>query len=80
MAAIQSDGLTPGKVRLAAEFDLTKYKIASDLGIVASTLGKAVRPFSKMPKMSGLQLALAVRAFLPKLPILLATGYAELPV
>lgn len=33
-----------------------------------------------MPKMSGLQLALAARAFLPDLPILLATGYAELPV
>ena len=32
-----------------------------------------------MPKMSGLQLAMAVRAFLPQLPILLATGYAELP-
>ena len=33
-----------------------------------------------MPKMTGLQLAMAVRAFLPQLPILLATGYAELPV
>ena len=33
-----------------------------------------------MPKMSGLQLAMAVRAFLPQLPILLATGYTELPV
>ena len=33
-----------------------------------------------MPKMSGLQLALAVRALLPKLPVLLATGYAGLPV
>ena len=32
-----------------------------------------------MPKMSGLQLAMAVRVFLPQLPILLATGYAELP-
>ncbi len=32
-----------------------------------------------MPKMNGLQLAMAVRAFLPELPILLATGYAELP-
>ena len=33
-----------------------------------------------MPNMNGLQLAMAVRAFLPQLPILLATGYAELPV
>lgn len=33
-----------------------------------------------MPKISGLQLALAARALLPGLPILLATGYAELPV
>ena len=33
-----------------------------------------------MPKMNGLQLAMAVREILPKLPILLATGYAELPV
>lgn len=33
-----------------------------------------------MPHMNGLQLAMAVRAFLPQLPILLATGYAELPV
>ena len=33
-----------------------------------------------MPNMNGLQLALAVRALLPKLPILLATGYVELPV
>lgn len=33
-----------------------------------------------MPKMTGLQLAVAVRALLPQLPILLATGYAELPV
>ena len=33
-----------------------------------------------MPKMTGLQLATAVRALLPKLPVLLATGYEELPV
>ena len=32
-----------------------------------------------MPRMNGLQLAMAVRAFLPELPILLATGYTELP-
>lgn len=32
-----------------------------------------------MPRMNGLQLATAVRAIMPKLPILLATGYTELP-
>jgi CheY-like chemotaxis protein/two-component sensor histidine kinase len=32
-----------------------------------------------MPKMTGLQLAAAARALRPHLPILLATGYAELP-
>ena len=32
-----------------------------------------------MPVMTGLQLAKAVRQMRPKLPILLATGYAELP-
>jgi CheY-like chemotaxis protein len=32
-----------------------------------------------MPKMTGGDLALAVRALYPDLPILLATGYAELP-
>ncbi len=32
-----------------------------------------------MPKMTGVQLAEAVRALLPDLPILVATGYAELP-
>lgn len=32
-----------------------------------------------MPKMTGVQLAESVRAILPTLPILVATGYAELP-
>ena len=32
-----------------------------------------------MPKMTGAQLAKAVRDLRPDLPILLATGYAELP-
>jgi CheY-like chemotaxis protein len=32
-----------------------------------------------MPKMTGVQLAMAVREMRPDLPILLATGYAELP-
>jgi CheY-like chemotaxis protein len=32
-----------------------------------------------MPKMTGVQLAAAVHQFRPELPILLATGYAELP-
>ncbi|GGD16225.1 ATP-binding protein [Aureimonas glaciei] len=32
-----------------------------------------------MPKMNGAQLALAVQELRPKLPILLATGYAEMP-
>jgi PAS domain S-box-containing protein len=32
-----------------------------------------------MPKMTGMQLAAAARALRPELPILLATGYAELP-
>lgn len=32
-----------------------------------------------MPKMTGVQLAEAVQALLPDLPILVATGYAELP-
>jgi signal transduction histidine kinase len=32
-----------------------------------------------MPKMTGVQLATAVRQIRPELPILLATGYAELP-
>ena len=32
-----------------------------------------------MPGMNGVQLALAARAIRPGLPILLATGYAELP-
>src|SRR3546814_6597644 len=32
-----------------------------------------------MPKMTGAQLAAAARALRPALPILLATGYAELP-
>ncbi|HEV2554458.1 MAG TPA: MHYT domain-containing protein [Bosea sp. (in: a-proteobacteria)] len=32
-----------------------------------------------MPKMTGMQLAESVRAILPTLPILVATGYAELP-
>jgi CheY-like chemotaxis protein len=32
-----------------------------------------------MPKMTGGELAAAVRALYPQLPILLATGYAELP-
>ena len=32
-----------------------------------------------MPKMTGVQLAESVRAILPTMPILVATGYAELP-
>ena len=32
-----------------------------------------------MPRMTGMQLAKAVREMRPELPILLATGYAELP-
>lgn len=32
-----------------------------------------------MPKMNGAQLAVAARQLRPELPILLATGYAELP-
>jgi CheY-like chemotaxis protein len=32
-----------------------------------------------MPQMTGLQLALAARALRPELPVILATGYAELP-
>jgi CheY-like chemotaxis protein len=32
-----------------------------------------------MPRMNGGQLALAVRELRPRMPILLATGYAELP-
>jgi CheY-like chemotaxis protein len=32
-----------------------------------------------MPKMTGAELAKAARALRPELPILLATGYAELP-
>ena len=32
-----------------------------------------------MPKMTGAQLAYAARQLRPNLPILLATGYAELP-
>ena len=32
-----------------------------------------------MPGMTGLQLAEAVRGVMPGLPILLATGYADLP-
>jgi CheY-like chemotaxis protein len=32
-----------------------------------------------MPQMNGVQLAAAAREIRPKLPILLATGYAELP-
>jgi CheY-like chemotaxis protein len=32
-----------------------------------------------MPKMNGAQLALAARELRPELPILLATGYAEVP-
>jgi CheY-like chemotaxis protein len=32
-----------------------------------------------MPGMSGLELAKEIRSFLPEMPILLATGYGELP-
>ena len=32
-----------------------------------------------MPRMNGAQLAIAAREIRPELPILLATGYAELP-
>ena len=156
MAALHSDGFNRDAARMAPAFGLTTRQVAADLGIVHSTLGKAVTAFSdqakisdvetpadaldadvandtplrvlivdddvlilmnsvemledlgygvtsansgakalkileadtmydllitdfSMPRMNGLQLAMAVRAFLPKLPILLATGYTELP-
>ena len=50
--------------------DVIKHGAAIDLMIT---------DFS-MPKMTGLELASAIREMRPALPVLLATGYAELPV
>jgi CheY-like chemotaxis protein len=43
----------------------------SDIDLVITDQG--------MPGMSGLELAKSIRAIWPKLPIILATGYSELP-
>jgi CheY-like chemotaxis protein len=54
-------------------------------GAQALTLIESGTPFDlmitdySMPKMTGMQLAEAVRKLRPDLPIVLATGYAELP-
>jgi signal transduction histidine kinase/CheY-like chemotaxis protein len=54
-------------------------------GVQALSLIEAGTPFDlmitdySMPKMTGMQLAEAVRKLRPDLPIVLATGYAELP-
>ena len=42
-----------------------------------ATFDLLITDFS-MPRMDGVQLAVAVRALLPDLPIILATGYADL--
>jgi PAS domain S-box-containing protein len=65
--------------------DLGHKVIESHSGDDALAILKSGRPIDllitdyAMPKMNGTQLAAAVRELNPRLPILLATGYAELP-
>lgn len=66
--------------------DLGHEVVEANSGAAALTVLESGRAFDlmitdfAMPKMNGGQLALAVRELRPGMPILLATGYAELPV
>jgi signal transduction histidine kinase/CheY-like chemotaxis protein len=65
--------------------DLGHTVIAADSGAQALQLLQSGRKIDllitdyAMPGMTGMQLAESARALMPKLPILLATGYADLP-
>jgi len=65
--------------------DLGHEVVGAQSGAQALEVLQNNRPFDllitdfSMPKMTGVQLARAVREMRPELPILLATGYAELP-
>jgi CheY-like chemotaxis protein/two-component sensor histidine kinase len=65
--------------------DLGHDVVEANSGAAALSILETDRPFDlmitdfSMPKMNGGQLALAVRELRPGMPILLATGYAEMP-
>jgi len=67
------------KRKAETELNPDDYEIEEALDILKGTSVDLVITDQAMPKMSGVQLIAAIREQWPGLPVILATGYAELP-
>ena len=84
MVAVDDDGLvllnTVAMLEDLGHTVLEAYSGQAALDLVRDNAVDLVITDQAMPRMTGLQLLEALHALKPELPVIIATGYAELPV